>query len=172
MLAFQIGNEVSLNELASQVRLDVKTVGRYLDILEKTFVLKRIGGFSRNLRKEISGKAKYYFYDNGVRNAVVSQFNSLSDRDDVGFLFENFIVMERLKNNTYGSNLGSIYFWRTYDGQEIDLVEEKNGKLYGFEIKWSPKAKIKPPKDWLKIYKKAQYKIINQENYLEFVGVK
>lgn len=172
LLSFQVGNEVSLNELATQVHLDVKTVDKYLDILEKKFVLKRLGAFSRNLRKEISGKAKYYFYDNGVRNAVISQFNTLNNRDDTGFLFENFIVMERLKDNSYKAIPGSSYFWRTYDGQEIDLVEERSGKLYGFEMKWSPKARAKKPKDWLKSYKNADYKIINQENYLNFVGVK
>ncbi|MCX6789537.1 MAG: ATP-binding protein [Candidatus Gribaldobacteria bacterium] len=172
LVAFQIGNEVSLNELATQVRLDIKTVGRYLDILEKAFVLKKVGGFSRNLRKEISGKAKYYFYDNGIRNAVIAQFNKLDSRDDVGALFENFVVMERLKNNSYKVKPGEVYFWRTYDGQEIDLVEERSGKLFGFEIKWSPKAKEKIPKDWLGKYKNSQYKIINQENYLDFIGVK
>lgn len=171
LVAFQIGNEVSLSELATQVRLDIKTVGRYLDILEKAFVLKKVGGFSRNLRKEISGKAKYYFYDNGIRNAVIAQFNKLDSRDDVGALFENFVVMERLKNNNYKAKPCEVYFWRTYDGQEIDLVEERNGKLFGFEIKWSPKAKAKAPKDWLGKYKNAQYKIINQENYLDFIGV-
>ncbi|MDO8524371.1 MAG: ATP-binding protein [bacterium] len=172
LVAFQIGNEVSLSELATQVHLDVKTVGRYLDILEKAFVLKKVGGFSRNLRKEISGKAKYYFYDNGIRNAVIVQFNKLNSRDDVGALFENFVVMERLKNNSYKAKPGEVYFWRTYDGQEIDLVEERNGKILGFEIKWSPVAKTKIPKDWLSKYKNAQYKVINQENYLDFVGVK
>jgi len=172
LIAFQLGNEVSLNELAKQVRLDVKTVARYLDILEKAFVLKRIGGFSRNLRKEISSKAKYYFYDNGVRNAIISQFNSLTNRDDIGPLFENFVVMERMKDNAYQKRFGSSYFWRTYDGQEIDLIEERSGKLYGFEIKWSPKAKTKIPKDWLKKGEDAEYKVINNKNYLDFIGVK
>ncbi len=169
LLAFQVGNEVSLNELACQVHLDVKTVDRYLDILEKTFVLKRLGGFSRNLRKEISSKCKYYFFDNGVRNAIISQFNSLADRNDVGALFENFIVMERLKNNHYKARVGESYFWRTYDGQEIDLIEERNGRLYGFEIKWSPKAKIKTPKKWLENYRNSEYKVISQKNYLDFI---
>ena len=172
LVAFQLGNEVSLNELANHVRLDTKTIGKYLDILEKAFVLKRVGGFRRNLRREISSKAKYYFYDNGVRNAIISQFNSLNNRNDIGPLFENFVVMERIKNNAYKKRAGSSYFWRTYDGQEIDLVEERNGKLYGFEIKWSPKAKSKVPKDWFKKYKEAEYKIINNENYLDFIGVK
>jgi len=172
LVAFQLGNEVSLNELATQVHLDIKTVARYLDILEKAFVLKRIGGFSRNLRKEISSKAKYYFYDNGVRNAVISQFNSFDNRDDIGPLFENFVIMERMKDSACKGRVGSSYFWRTYDGQEIDLVEERSGKLYGFEIKWSPKAKSKIPKDWSAKGKRAEYKIINNKNYLDFIGVK
>lgn len=172
LVAFQLGNEVSLSELANQVRLDVKTVGRYLDILEKAFVLKRVGGFSRNLRKEISSKVKYYFYDNGVRNVIISQFNSLSDRNDIGDLFENFVVMERMKDNAYKKRFCSSYFWRTYDGQEIDLVEERDGKLYGFEMKWSPKVETKIPKGWLEKGKEAEYKIINNKNYLDFIGVK
>jgi len=169
LIAFQVGSEVSLNELATQVKLDIKTVDRYLDILEKSFVIKRIGGFSRNLRKEITSKSKYYFLDNGVRNGIVSQFNTLSDRNDVGALFENFIVMERLKANFYKNRPASVYFWRTYDGQEIDLVEEREGKLFGFEIKWSERKKQKLPKDWLKTYKNAEYTIINQKNYLDFI---
>ena len=169
LIAFQAGNQVSLNELAAQVRLDVKTVDRYLDILEKAFVIKRLGGFSRNLRKEISKQGKYYFLDNGVRNAVISQFNVLADRNDVGALFENFIIMERLKSNFYNNRFGAIYFWRTYDGQEIDLVEERQGKLFGFEFKWSEKAKQKLPKDWAETYKNAEYAIVNGKNYLDFI---
>lgn len=169
LIAFQVGNEVSLHELATQVKLDVKTVDRYLDILEKAFVIKRIGGFSRNLRKEISSKCKYYFLDNGVRNAVISQFNFLSDRNDIGALFENFIVSERMKRNSYKSIFSPIYFWRTYDGQEVDLVEEHSGKLFGFEVKWSENAKIKIPKDWKKTYPNAEYSFINKENYLDFI---
>lgn len=169
LIAFQVGSQVSLNELATQVKLDVKTVGRYLDILEKSFVIKRVGGFSRNLRKEVVSKAKYYFLDNGVRNAIISQFNKLSDRNDRGILFENFIVAERLKNNDYQEKFASIYFWRTYDGQEIDLIEEKDGKLNGFEFKWSDKIKKGEPKDWKKNYKNSTYQIIHRENYLDFL---
>jgi len=169
LVAFQVGSEVSINELAVQVKLDVKTVGRYLDILEKSFVLKRIGGFSRNLRKEITSKCKYYFWDNGIRNGVISQYNLLSDRNDIGALFENFIVMERLKANSYKFRPSFTYFWRTYDGQEIDLVEERDGKLFGYEIKWSERKKRKSPKDWLGNYKNAEYTIINKDNYLDFI---
>ncbi|OIO07360.1 AAA family ATPase [Candidatus Falkowbacteria bacterium CG_4_9_14_3_um_filter_36_9] len=168
LLAFQVGNSVSLNELAIQLAIDVKTVARYLDLLEKSFIIKAHWGFSRNLRKEIAKKGKYYFLDNGIRNAVISQFNSLKDRNDIGQLFENFIFSERLKKLAYDNIYGSLYFWRTYNGQEIDIIEERDGKLYGFEIKWK-KDKIKPPKDWLLTYKNAEYKIINQDNYLEYI---
>lgn len=168
LLSFQVGSLVSLNELAGQLSIDVKTVARYLDLLEKSFVIKSHRGFSRNLRKEIAKKGKYYFLDNGIRNAVISQFNDLKDRDDVGKLFENFIYSERLKKLEYDNIYGSLYFWRTYEGQEIDIVEERDGKLEGYEIKWK-KDKIKSPKDWLETYKNAEYKIINQDNYLEYI---
>lgn len=169
LIAFQTGSEVSLNELATQVKLDVKTVGRYLDILEKAFVIKKINGFSRNLRKEITAKSKYYFLDNGIRNGIISQFNKLSDRNDVGALFENFTIMERLKFIEYNNIPVSTYFWRTYDGQEIDLVEEREGKLFGFEFKWSENKIPKAPNDWIKSYNNSEYKIINRENYLDLI---
>jgi len=170
LLSFQVGNEVSINELATQIRLDVKTVDKYLDILEKAFVLKRLGALSRNLRKEISSKAKYYFYDNGVRNAIISQFNGLDDRNDVGFLFENFVVMERLKKQEYSNSLfANNYFWRTYDKKEIDFIEERGGKLFGYEIKWKDK-KIKAPADWLSAYPNSEFSVISLDNYLEFIG--
>lgn len=168
LLAFQVGSEVSLNELAMQVKLDIKTVERYLDILEKTFVIKRLGGFSRNLRKEIVAKSKYYFFDNGVRNGVISQFNNLADRNDAGLLFENFIIMERIKKQAYKNIYANNYFWRTYDQKEIDWVEEREGKLFGFEIKWGDKQ-AKEPKLWRQTYKEAEYEIINRNNYFEFI---
>lgn len=168
LLAFQVGGQVSLNELAGQLSVDVKTVGRYLDFLEKSFVIKKISGFSRNLRNEIANKAKYFFIDNGVRNAVISQFNQLDERDDQGILFENFLMSERIKKLTYESFYGNIYFWRTYDGQEIDLVEEKDGQINGYEMKWGSKTP-KIPKDWLTYYPKAGFEVITRENYLDFL---
>ncbi|MCK4386617.1 MAG: ATP-binding protein [Candidatus Pacebacteria bacterium] len=168
LVAFQIGSEVSLNELATQVKLDVKTVERYLDIMEKAFVLKKVGAFSRNLRKEIYSKNKYYFYDNGARNAVISQFNDLKDRNDVGALWENFIVMERLKKQEYNRIYSNNYFWRTYDHKEIDWVEEREGKLFGYEIKWGNK-KHKEPKLWKDTYSNAEFQVINQDNYFDFI---
>lgn len=136
-LAFQLGNQVSFNELASQLAINLKTVQRYIDLLEQTFVIFRLGGFSRNLRGEVTSKAKYYFYDLGIRNALIAQFNGIDQRNDQGPLWENFALVERLKHRTYARIDANAYFWRTYDGQEIDLVEEREGQLYGYECKWS-----------------------------------
>jgi predicted AAA+ superfamily ATPase len=169
LIAFQVGSQVSLNEIATQVKLDIKTVGRYLDIFEKAFVIKRIGGFSRNLRNEVVTKAKYYFLDNGIRNAIITMFNPLVSRNDVGQLWENFLVVERIKKYAYQSLYGTFYFWRTYDGQELDFLEERDGKLSGYEFKWSQLKRHKQPKLWLNEYKDATFSIINQENYLDFV---
>ena len=170
LIAFQVGSEVSLNELATQVKMDIKTVGRYLDILEKAFVIIRVGGFSRNLRKEVTGKAKYYFLDNGVRNAVIGQYNLLNSRNDIGALWENFVVAERLKKRAYTGIYGTYHFWRTYDGKEIDYVEERDGGLFGFECKWSSKKQEKAPKKWHEAYPNATFSVITPDNYLDFVG--
>ena len=169
LLAFQVGSEVSLNELGTTLSVDVKTARNYLDLLEKAFVIFRLGGFSRNLRKEVTQKAKYYFYDNGLRNAVIAQFNRLDQRDDIGPLWENFMVMERRKFLAYLPEYANLYFWRTYDQQEIDLVEERGGDLVGYEFKWSPKKRISPPKDWLKTYSNAGFSVISPDNYQELV---
>jgi len=168
LLAFQIGSEVSFNELAAQLSINARTVARYIDLLEKSFVIVNLGSFSRNLRKEVTRKNKYYFLDNGIRNGVIDQFNDLDKRDDIGKLWENFIVMERMKMLDYKKIYGHLYFWRTYEQKEIDIVEERDGKLAGYDIKWK-KDKIKPPKDWLATYKNAEYKVINQDNYLDYV---
>ncbi|MCX5973671.1 MAG: DUF4143 domain-containing protein, partial [Coprothermobacterota bacterium] len=165
LIAFQVGNEVSLKELATQVKLDLKTVGRYLEILEKGFVIFRVGGFSRNLRNEVTRKAKYYFLDNGVRNAVIGQYNLLDSRNDVSALWENFVVAERLKKRAYTGIYGTFHFWRTYDGQEIDYVEERDGGLFGFECKWSSKQREKPPKKWLESYPGATFELITPDKY-------
>ncbi|MBK7257494.1 MAG: ATP-binding protein [Ignavibacteriae bacterium] len=169
LLAFQIGNEVSFTELATQVRLDVKTVARYLDILEKGFVIQRIGALSRNPRKEVTSKAKYYFFDVGIRNAIISQFNEIGDRNDTGNLFENFIVMERQKTNAYKQRISQTYFWRTYDGQEVDVIEEQNGRIHGYEVKSSPGKKSRTPSSWKTTYPDALLTLINRENYLPFI---
>jgi len=169
LLSFQVGNEVSINELATQLSIDGKTVNRYLDLLEKAFVIVRVGGFSRNLRNEITNKCKYYFLDNGIRNAVINQFNDLDSRNDIGQLWENFIFTERLKKCSYQNIFGSRYFWRTYNQKEIDIVEEREGKLFGYECKWSSNKKTKAPKEWSEGYPQADYQIINPKNYIDFI---
>jgi len=172
LLAFQVGNEVSLGELSRQLSIDGKTVGRYLDLLEKSFIITRLGGFSRNLRSEITDKSKYYFLDNGIRNGVISQFNGLDSRNDIGQLWENFIFTERLKKRSYQHLYGQSYFWRTYEQQEIDLIEERDGKLFAYEYKWSTKHKdIKAPKKWKESYPDCvSFQVIDKENYLDFIG--
>ena len=157
-----------MNELSNTLKIDIKTVDRYLDLLEKSFIIFRLGGFSRNLRNEINSKAKYYFLDNGVRNAVISKYNTLENRDDIGQLFENFIISERIKKCAYEQIYGSSYFWRNYAGQEIDLIEDRVGKLLAYEIKWS-KEKVSPPKDFVENYKNSEYQVINKDNYLGFI---
>ncbi len=169
LLAFQLGSEVSINELATQLGVDIRTVQRYLDLLEKAFVIFRLNGFSRNLRKEVTSKAKYYFLDTGIRNAIVAQFNNLDQRNDVEQLWENFIVVERMKHRAYAGIPANPYFWRTYDQQEIDLVEEREGKLFGYEVKWSPNKSSAPPKLWPETYSNAEYEVVHPENYFYFI---
>ena len=169
LLAFQIGKEVSLSELGTQLSMSKNTVERYLDLLEKTFVIYKLSGFSRNLRKEISKSSRFYFCDNGVRNVLINNFNMLNLRNDIGQLWENYAITERIKKQEYGELRSNNYFWRTYDHKEIDWVEEREGKLYGYEIKWKS-AKSKPPSDWLKTYKEAVFEVINHDNYLNFIS--
>lgn len=169
LLAFQIGSQVSLNELATQVGADTKTIGRYLDLLEKSFVIIRLSGFSRNLRQEVTNKSKYYFFDNGIRNAVIAQFNPLEQRNDLGMLWENFLFSERMKQRSYSPIFANSFFWRTYDQKEIDLVEEREGKLYGYEFKWSSHKAIHPPKLWQQTYPQSEFMVINPDNYLDFL---
>ena len=168
LLAFQLGNEVSLTEIAQQIGIDYKTVARYLDLFEKSFIIFNLRGFNRNLRKEVTKKSKYYFYDNGIRNAVISNFNNLELRNDIGSLWENFIFIERLKKRSYNGIYANPYFWRTWDQNEIDLVEERGGKLFGYEIKW-PNKNVKPPSKWSSTYSNSEFKVINRDNYLEFI---
>jgi uncharacterized protein len=165
-LAFQIGSEVSYGEIAKTVKTDTKTVQRYIDVLEKMFVIKRVRGFSRNLRNEISKKSKFYFYDTGVRNAVISQFMDIQNRNDIGALWENFIFMELYKKSSLENKFDNFYFWRTHTGEEIDIIIESEGKLIPIECKWS-KDKIKVPKKWIESYDSEEIKIINKDNYLE-----
>lgn len=168
LLALQIGKEVSVAELAQNLAISQKTVEIYLNLLEKMFVIFNLRGFSRNLRKEIYKTSKYYFIDVGLRNALIRNFNLLDIRQDKGELFENWFIVERMKflhNNNHRANL---YFWRTYDQQEIDLIEEKAGVITGFECKWS-KNKVKIPQEFLDTYQNSKYQIITPENYLDFI---
>ncbi len=169
LLAFQIGNEVSFSELAQHLMIDSKTVSRYIDLLEKTFVVYRLNGFSRNLRKEITRKSKYYFYDNGIRNALIANFNPPELRDDIGKLWENFLVIERIKKQSYHGIHANNYFWRTWDKNEIDFVEEREGRLFGYEFKWGNNKRVTAPTDWVNTYKNSDFTLINPLNYLDFV---
>lgn len=169
MVALQIGHEVSKTEIAKKLQISVKLVDKYLDLLEKSYVLINIRGFSRNLRKEITKSSRYYFYDNGVRNALIDNFNDLKSRNDIGQLWENFLVVERLKKQSYTDLHASNYFWRTYDQKEIDWVEQRDGKLYGYEFKWSENKQPKAPKDWVETYDNAEYEVVNRKNYLDFI---
>lgn len=168
LLAFQIGQEVSLNELANNIGIAKQSVGRYLDLLEKSFIIKKVVGFSRNLRKEIVKSNRYYFWDNGIRNALINNFNPTDQRNDKGMLWENFLFMERMKTKEYKRILSNDYFWRTYDQQEIDLVEEREGKLCGYEFKYSPRN-FKAPKTWTKTYPEAEFHVVSKDNFLEFL---
>lgn len=168
LLAFQIGKEVSLAELGRQIGMSKNTVERYLDLLEKVFVIFRLSGFSRNLRKEIVKNQRWYFYDNGIRNALINNFNPLNIRNDLGELWENYVITERFKRQEYLRQPVNAYFWRTYDKKEIDLVEERRGRLFGFEIKWKSRTAT-PPKDWLTAYPNAAFEVIHQGNYLQFI---
>lgn len=169
-LAFQVGSEVSYNELAQTIGSDAKTVERYISLLEKCFIIFRLNGLSRNLRNELKKAKKFYFYDNGVRNAVIQQFAPLDMRNDVGSLWENFFISERIKFNQYRQHFCNIYFWRTKSQQEIDYVEERDGVFTAFEMKWNPKkAKATIPSSFLKTYPVADSVIITPDNYLTYL---
>ncbi len=169
LLAFQVGHEVSTSELGAQLGMSKNTVDRYLDLLEKAYVLYSRRGFSRNLRKEITKSRRYYFYDNGIRNGLINNFNPLAMRDDAGELWESYILVERLKYNLYNGHLADSYFWRTYDRQEIDLVEEWGGQLLATEMKWSARSH-RVPGAWRKAYTGSSFQVVHSENYLGFIS--
>lgn len=169
LIAFQIGQEVSLLELATQLQLSKNTVTNYLDLLCKVFVLFKVEGFSRNLRKEVVKSSRWYFYDNGIRNGIINNFNKIENRNDIGALWENYLASERIKKQHYQKTRTNNYFWRTYDQQELDWLEEKGDNLAGFEFKWNENRKSKIPAAFAKAYPEASYEVINKDNYLEFV---
>jgi uncharacterized protein len=170
LLAFQIGNEVSLTELAANLALNRQTVERYLDLLEKVFVIFKVRGFSRNLRKEISKTSRYYFFDNGVRNSLIQNFNPLHLRNDVGQLWENFLMVERRKAINYSGRTANSYFWRTYDQKEIDYIEESGGRLTGFEFKWKGKGRKAARREFMTTYPGSEVLTITPENFEAFVS--
>lgn len=167
-LALQIGNEVSYNELSNTVGIDKKTVSNYIQLLEKSFVIFKLRPFSRNLRTELKKLRKIYFYDTGIRNALINNFNPLNLRQDTGALWENFAISERIKYNGNHDKIKNIYFWRTHNQKEIDYVEESAGKLSGYEFKWN-KNKFSKPKEFLETYKNSSIELINKNNYQKFL---
>lgn len=167
-LAYQIGNEVSYTELANLLKINRATVERYIHVLEQSFIVFRLPVFTRNKRRELSKLRKIYFYDVGIRNAIINNFNPLDKRDDLGALWENFMVVERMKYREYHRIEANQYFWRTYDGSEVDLVEEREGRLYGYEFKWKPREYARALTKW-KEYKGSSYQIITPDNLKDFV---
>jgi len=169
MIAFRVGSEISIEGIGNELGISKNTVDRYLDLLSKVFIIHRVGGFSRNLDNEITKRAKWYFLDNGIRNALISNFSPLSQRDDHGQLWENYLISERLKQQTYQNGYSLNYFWRTHARQEIDWIEDYDGQLHAYEFKWSKTDKAKIPITWKKAYPDAQTTIISRENYLDFI---
>ena len=170
LIAFQIGREVSLEELGRQLGMSKNTVERYLDMLSKVFVVYRINGFNRNLRKEIVKNNRWYFYDNGVRNALIQNFNKLDLRADVGELWENYLAAERIKFQNYTQLHCTNYFWRTYDQQELDWVETEGDTIRSYEFKYNLNKSPKAPIGWKNAYPEASFEVIHSGNYLEWIG--
>ncbi len=168
-LAFQVGNQVSFRELSQLTKLDKETVERYIRILEEAFIVFRLESFSRNQRNELKFSKKIYFVDLGVRNALVNQFSPIELRNDVEGLWENYLISERMKKIEYEKAYRSTYFWRTVRQQEIDYIEEYDGKLHAYEFKWGEHSKLKIPKTFTNAYPDAEIKLINRENYFEFL---
>ncbi|MDA3779212.1 MAG: ATP-binding protein [Bacteroidales bacterium] len=168
LIAFQIGGEVSLQELGNQLSISKNTVEKYLDLLSKVYILHKVKGFSRNLRKEITKSSRWYFLDNGIRNAVIANFNPIASRNDIGQLWENYMISERIKQQEYKRISSNNYFWRTYEQQEIDWVEERDGSLFAYEFKWK-ESKLKIPSQWKSSYPDARFEVINIENFENWI---
>ena len=170
-LAFQTGNQVSYNELANTLQIDKNTVSVYLDLLEKAFVIFRLQPLSRNLRNEISTSRKIYFFDTGIRNILINNLNPLNLRNDTGALWENFIIAERMKLIHYKSVYANTYYWRTHQQQEIDYIEERNGKMYAYEFKWKVTKKVRFPESFSKSYQNTGFQVIDHQNFNDFLGI-
>ena len=171
-LALQIGSQVSYNEIGNLIGLDSKTVEKYVDVLEKSFIVFRLNSFSRNLRNELKTSRKVYFWDLGIRNAVIGNLSQVENRTDAGDLWENFVIAERLKQNAYKGSFAQSWFWRTRQQNEIDYVEEEDGRLQAFEFKWNDrKGNVKCPESFVKSYPDAEFKVITPKNVEEFLDV-
>lgn len=170
-LAFQVGSQVSYTELGKICGLDAKTIEKYILLLEQAFIIFRLNSFSRNQRNELKFSKKIYFYDNGIRNALIANFNPVNLRNDVGALWENFLISERQKKNHYSRSYANSWFWRTQTQKEIDYLEEKDGVIYAFEFKWNKNKKTNVPSDFMKSYPNAIYTTITPENFYEFIGI-
>lgn len=169
LIAYQIGHEVSYEELGRSLSMSKNTVEKYLQLLSKVFILHQVTGFSRNLRKEITKSSRWYFVDNGIRNTIIANFNALEIRNDVGMLWENYIISERIKYQSLIGMTVNNYFWRTYDRQEIDWVEDRGGRLFAYEFKWKNK-KVRPPVAWAKAYPDSEFDVINPDNYQQWLS--
>lgn len=169
-LALQIGNEISFHELSQLAGVDSATIQRYIDLLEKSYIIFHLRSFSRNVRNELKKSRKIYFFDNGIRNALISNFNTISIRNDVGALWENFLISERMKRNQYSQNFASCYFWRTTQQQEIDYIEDNDDQLSCYEFKWSSGKKAYLSSTFSSHYPNSSFKVINQDNYNYFIG--
>jgi len=170
-LSFQIGSQVSDNELGQLCGLDNKTVTKYLELLEKTYVIFHLGSFSRNLRNELKFSKKYYFYDNGIRNALIANFNQPELRQDIGALWENFMIAERQKYLIYNNKWANSWFWRTKEQKEIDYIEEEDGVISSFEFKWTPDQKIKQPISFKTAYPESLFSVIHRDNFESFIFI-
>lgn len=168
-LAFQVGSQVSYNELGQICGLDSKTIEKYIILLEQTFVIFRLNSFSRNLRNELKNSKKIYFYDNGIRNALIANLNQLESRSDVGALWENFLVSERIKHLNYSGKWANYWYWRTKEQKEIDFIEESGGQITAYEFKWDPSGKVKQPKQFAEAYKDSTFKVIHRNNFDEWI---
>jgi len=169
-LALQVGSEVSFNELSQLLGIDTATVQRYIDLLEKSYILFHLRSFNRNVRNELKKSRKIYFYDNGVRNALISNYNPIAFRTDVGALWENYLISERIKRNNYSLNYAGFYFWRTIQQQEIDFIEERDGKLNCYEFKWNSKKKATLSTTFSTNYPNSSFTLVNPDNYIDFIG--
>lgn len=169
LIAHQVGNEVSFTELGKQLGMSKNTVERYLDLLSKVFIIHSVGAYSKNLRKEIVKGKRWYFYDNGIRNALIGNLNPIEDRTDIGALWENYIVSERIKHQKYTNMLVYNYFWRTYDQQEIDWIEDRESVLHAYEFKWNQKKKAKAPRAFEEAYPTSEFQVINRDNYYDWL---